>query len=366
MVEPIINGGADAVLGSRMMEKGAARRGGMPAYKFVGNRILTTFQNRLTGAELSEWHSGYRAYRVDALRTIPFEDNHDGFDFDTQIILQLLESGKRIVEIPIPTYYGGEICYVNGMAYARDVVRDTIKYRAEKIGFGTGETIASNEYELKEGPLSSHSRLLALLEKRPPSRVLDLGCGSGALAELVRKHGHHVTGVDVIESTGVRDRLDEFVCHDLDQGLGDSVRGPFDVVLAADVIEHVRAPTELLASARRVLAADGVLLASVPNFAHWYPRLRVLTGSFAYERRGILDAGHVRFFTRKSFNRMVREAGFEIARQTPIGSPFEVLARGSAGGATRVSNLLSKIDRVAVATWPTLFAYQFLTELRPA
>src|SRR5207244_3609543 len=163
MVEPLIAGGADVVLGSRMMEKGAARRGGMPMYKFVGNRILTTFQNRMTGAELSEWHSGYRAYRVDALRSIAFEANHDGFDFDTQIILQLLEAGKRVVEIPIPTYYGGEICYVNGMAYARDVVRDTIRYRAEKLGFGSGETGASNEYELKDGPHSSHGRLLALL-----------------------------------------------------------------------------------------------------------------------------------------------------------------------------------------------------------
>ena len=94
IVAPLVDGECDAVLGSRMMDKGGARRGGMPMYKFVGNRILTTFQNTVMGTILSEWHSGYRAYRVAALREIPFEQNHDGFDFDTQIIIQLVEPGS--------------------------------------------------------------------------------------------------------------------------------------------------------------------------------------------------------------------------------------------------------------------------------
>jgi hypothetical protein len=106
-------------------------------------------------------------------------------------------------------------------------------------------------------------------------------------------------------------------------------------------------------------------LACVPNFGHWYPRARVATGTFSYERRGILDAGHVRFFTRRTFRRMADDAGFEVSRQTAIGLPFEVLSRGSVSGASKASRVLSTIDRVAVATWPTLFAYQFLSELRP-
>ena len=122
MIEPIEADRADAVFGSRMLEAGAARRGGMPVYKYVGNRILTRFENAVVGTELSEWHSGYRAYSVAALRELPFERNSDGFDFDTQIIVQLRESGKQIEEIPIPTYYGDEICYVDGMKYAKDVI----------------------------------------------------------------------------------------------------------------------------------------------------------------------------------------------------------------------------------------------------
>ena len=96
MVAPLERGECDAVMGSRMMDGGAARRGGMPFYKLVGNRILTHVENALLGTELTEFHSGYRAYSTKALLDIPFEYNTDDFDFDTQIIVQLLHSGKRI------------------------------------------------------------------------------------------------------------------------------------------------------------------------------------------------------------------------------------------------------------------------------
>ena len=112
LLSPIVDGDADAVFGSRMLDPGGALRGGMPRYKYVGNRILTTAQNAITGARLSEWHSGYRAYRVMALADLPLVGNSDDFDFDTEIILQLLGADKRIVEVPIPTYYGDEISRV--------------------------------------------------------------------------------------------------------------------------------------------------------------------------------------------------------------------------------------------------------------
>src|SRR5262249_164377 len=124
--------------GSRMMVPGSARNGGMPLYKFLGNRMLTVFSNAVVGMSLTEWHSGYRAYRVDALRDIPFESNSDGFAFDTEIILQLHEAGKVITEVPIPTYYGDEICYVNGMRYAKDVVVDVARYGLRRRGCGAG------------------------------------------------------------------------------------------------------------------------------------------------------------------------------------------------------------------------------------
>lgn len=128
MIEPIESGRADMVMGSRMMERGAARAGGMPLYKYVGNKVLTSVQNRLAGVRFAEWHSGYRAFRVSALASVPFEENSDAFDFDTQIILQFLAAGHRIVEIPIPTFYGDEISYVNGLVYGKDIVGHTFRY----------------------------------------------------------------------------------------------------------------------------------------------------------------------------------------------------------------------------------------------
>jgi hypothetical protein len=123
-----VNGTADLVMGSRMMHRGKARAGGMPLYKFVGNKVLTFVQNRLAGVRFTEWHSGYRAFRVDALATVPFEGNSDVFDFDTQIILDFLRVGHRIVEVPIPTFYGDEISYVNGIVYGKDIVRHTLRH----------------------------------------------------------------------------------------------------------------------------------------------------------------------------------------------------------------------------------------------
>ncbi|MCU1430577.1 MAG: hypothetical protein JWL83_4577 [Actinomycetia bacterium] len=96
MVEPIERGVCDAVLGSRMLEAGAARRGGMPLYKYVGNRILTSAQNALTGSELSEWHSGYRAYSVPALREVPFEAELRRHRFRPQPRPDHLEDFRRV------------------------------------------------------------------------------------------------------------------------------------------------------------------------------------------------------------------------------------------------------------------------------
>jgi glycosyltransferase involved in cell wall biosynthesis len=129
IIKPLLDGQADAVFGSRMINKSDALRGGMPKYKWIGNQILTFLQNRLTNQSFSEWHSGYRAYKVSALKEIDLGSLNNGFRFDTQIILKLVAHKKRIVEIPIPTYYGEEISHVNGIEYAREIIWDTIRHR---------------------------------------------------------------------------------------------------------------------------------------------------------------------------------------------------------------------------------------------
>jgi len=365
LVKPLEAGECDAVFGSRMMSPGSARIGGMPMYKYVGNRILSTYSNAIVGLNLTEWHSGYRAYRVQALSEIPFEMNSDGFDFDTEIILQLHEANKSIVEVPIPTYYGNEICHVNGMGYAKDVVVDVTRYRVHKMGFGSGEmAFAEQGYELKTSSASSHRKLIVWLSEGSPKRILDLGCSDGRFGELLRLQGHYVIGVDAEKLDGVGDRLDDFVEADLNVGLPKDVGGDFDVVIAADVFEHLAEPEKLLRELHSVLAPRGVIMASIPNFAHWYPRLRVLAGRFDYERRGIFDAGHLRFFTQRSFVRMANRANMRVRRSTSTGLPVEIAHRGGPSP-SRAMRIVAGADQLGLRLAPNLFSYQLLFELEP-
>ncbi len=368
VVAPILDGRADAVFGSRMMVRGGALKGGMPLYKFVGNRILSTFQNAMTGARLSEWHSGYRAYRVEALRDLDLHAYTDAFDFDTEIILGLLAAEKRIVEVPIPTYYGDEICYVNGMGYARDVAKDVIRYRAARMGFGHGSTaVDPSAYELKPSAHSSHGRLLEWLGVGRPGEVLDVGCSDGRFGALVRAMGHRVHGVDLVKHDHVGERLDSFVEADLNAGLPPEVGTGYDRIVAGDVLEHVIDPESLLTDLAARLAPGGEVLVSIPNFGHWYPRGRTTLGLFDYDSRGPLDHGHVRFFTRRSFERLVRSCGLRVVERDVVGVPVDVLERGGPGGRVAdVVRIASRAERGAAHAWPTLFGYQLLYRLAPA
>ncbi|MEQ1699680.1 MAG: bifunctional glycosyltransferase/class I SAM-dependent methyltransferase [Ilumatobacteraceae bacterium] len=363
IIAPIIEGDADAVFGSRMMHRGDARKGGMPLYKYVGNRILTTTQNTLTGLQLSEWHSGYRAYRVSALAQLPFIGNTDDFDFDTEIILQLAAAKMKIVEVPIPTYYGDEICHVNGIKYAKDVVVDTVRYRLGQSGFGSGHLgKVSEPYAFKPSPYSSHGRILQMVQGRSPMRILDVGCGPGWLAKALTDAGHTVVGVDIADADGVRSRMHTFVAADLSQGIPDEVGGDFDLVLAADVIEHLADPARLLTDMASRVRPNGSIIASVPNISHWYPRFRITAGRFDYDQRGVLDATHLRFFTRRRFLRVAEEAGLEHLGHRHTGLPLDALGMG---GNKVVTGTVGRADRLLVKWWPTMFAYQFVYEFRP-
>jgi glycosyltransferase involved in cell wall biosynthesis len=104
IVAPLLRGEADVVLGSRLKE-GSALRQGMPWWKYVANRFLTGLENRVFGLRLSEYHTGYRAFRREVLETVNFGANSDGFVFDQEIIAQVVAARFRIAEIAVPTRY---------------------------------------------------------------------------------------------------------------------------------------------------------------------------------------------------------------------------------------------------------------------
>jgi glycosyltransferase involved in cell wall biosynthesis len=104
LVRPIVEKRADAVFGSRMMNDGALK-GGMPLWKYLVNRTSTALANRVLGAHLTEYHSGFRVYSNAALRGVPFDTYSDSFIFDGEMISNMLSKNYRITEVPIPTRY---------------------------------------------------------------------------------------------------------------------------------------------------------------------------------------------------------------------------------------------------------------------
>jgi glycosyltransferase involved in cell wall biosynthesis len=361
LLEPLERGDADAVFGSRMMNKGGALGGGMPLYKFVGNKVLTAFENAMLGMSLTEFHSGYRLYSCHALKQIPFHKNTHDFHFDTQIIIQLKAAGLRIVERPIPTYYGDEICHVNGMKYAKDVVLSVLQYELHELGLKpSSEYELRPVYSLKKSPLSSHSQLLEMAG--PPRRnILDVGSGRGELGCLLKQRGHYVVGIDC---QAPEFELDRFIEADLATGLPLEDDDTFDVVLLADVLEHMSEPAKLLEDAKAHLAPGGRLLVSLPNAVHWSVRAQVLFGNFEYTNKGIMDRGHLRFFTRSSAEKLFYEAGLRTVsrRTTPV--PWENVLPPQLGDFLR--DKTEKADYFLTQLAPNVFAYQHIYELEPA
>lgn len=121
----------DIVLGSRIRSRREALAGGMPVYKYYANRFLSLAENLATGYNLSEWHSGYRAYTREALEHIDFMRNSDDFVFDSQILFQAVEKKYRIGEIPVPVRYFPEASSINfsrSMKYGLQTLGLAIRY----------------------------------------------------------------------------------------------------------------------------------------------------------------------------------------------------------------------------------------------
>lgn len=368
-IEEARNSRPAAILGSRMLTPGSALKGGMPRYKLIGNRTLTAFQNAVLGSRLSEFHTGYRMYAVSVLSKLNLDAYTDDFHFDTQIVVDLLHRGLKVSEIPIPTHYGGEICHVNGLKYAKDVALTVLQYKLGCLGMVRCDWCLANEsppsrYPQKKSPLSSHGRIISMTPAR--SKILDI-FAEGIYARDLLKKGCTVVGVNGSEPRAAwREPYQRFIAADMDRGrLSDLLPGErFDCILMADALEHLRKPTHILASARTLLEEHGTVIASTGNVANWYIRLGLLFGSFNYKQRGILDQDHVHLYTRKSFRRLFLEQGYEIRAEKVTPIPFELLA--GEGKVTRGFWKLVEYFYYALARfWPGMFAYQFILVAAP-
>ena len=139
MATLVASGLFPVVLGSRILG-GGALAGGMPVYKYVANRILTLFQNICTGAKLSEYHTGYRAFSAEVLRSIDLDANSDDFIFDNQMLAQVIHKGYRVGEITCPALYFEEASSINlsrSVIYGLGVLGVSLQHLGSRLGLFT-------------------------------------------------------------------------------------------------------------------------------------------------------------------------------------------------------------------------------------
>jgi glycosyltransferase involved in cell wall biosynthesis len=136
MIRPIEAGQADVVFGSRMLGVSAYKQG-MPWWKYLANKFLTGVENRAFGLHLSEFHTGYRAYRREVLESVNYRANSDNFIFDQEIVAQIVESGYRLAEIPVPVRYFPEASsagFLASVRYGLSILWLVARYRLHRAG----------------------------------------------------------------------------------------------------------------------------------------------------------------------------------------------------------------------------------------
>jgi 2-polyprenyl-3-methyl-5-hydroxy-6-metoxy-1,4-benzoquinol methylase len=231
--------------------------------------------------------------------------------------------------------------------------------------------------------------LLRLWGRRSGLDVLDVGCGFATTSQHIARRSNRVTGIESsAEAVAVaRARVSDVVLADLQQL--DDVKAAlngrrFDVIIFADVLEHLAWPIGVLRAYLDFLKDGGSVIVSLPNVGLWSVRLNLLLGRFQYEETGVLDRTHLRFFTRRTAREMIEAAGLTITRRTynpGLVRPFVPLAKSLLGGGSKGSaephdpaallesrpyrmylKTLYPVERAVASVWPGALAFQMIFE----
>ena len=334
LFRPLVEGNADVVIGSRMINRRDALKGGMPKYKFIANIALTWIENLLSGLSMSEFHSGYRGYSTRFLKRVPLWENSDEWHFDTHILFQARQANAAIHELPIPTRYADEVCHVNGITYGLNCIQSALLYRLHRWGL-----IRLNRYDISppslaesrklDDPYSSHSTAMRRLRKMNLQGVkaLDLGFGCAAIASALQKEGVILDGVDrdssaVEESRPLFRRVFQNDLNRIDQI---PLNEKYDIVLAADILQFLIDPADFLSRLKKHLVKGGILVVSLPNMVNIQTRLRILFGQFPLHHRGILEEQALHFYTLDSMRQLLVRAGWKVEETDVTSFPLTLV-----------------------------------------
>jgi SAM-dependent methyltransferase len=186
--------------------------------------------------------------------------------------------------------------------------------------------------------------------------VLDVGCGTGALAQLIkRRQSCAITGITSSdrEAALARGIMNRVVLADLNlYDFGEL--GVFDCIICSHVLEHLTNPARVLVTLRRHLAAEAVIIVALPNALFWKQRLEFLIGKFRYTKGGLMDDTHLRFFDWTTALTLLQQSGYRVVERLATGNLPQPLLRSLNSG------LAQRIDRLACSLMPGFFGWQFV------
>ena len=210
-------------------------------------------------------------------------------------------------------------------------------------------------------PDDSHGKMLGLIE--PGSLVLETGCANGRFSAVLTEIDCRVVGIEIDPQAA--EQAKEFCANVI---VGDleteetwaQIPGGFDTIIFGDVLEHLVRPWRVLRALRDRLKPGGSIIVSIPNIAHWDTRIGLLRGRFDYQENGLLDATHLRFFTRRTAYELLRECGYRIVdRDDSLRLPMWVYS------VRLVRRFAPKLLPLLVRIAPNLFTYQFILKAVP-
>ncbi len=205
-------------------------------------------------------------------------------------------------------------------------------YQNKSINYGIGHTRLNRILELANNP-KYH-------------KILDVGCARGYIGRRLKEKDKSVFGIEMSTPAAVEAQkvLNKVYVFDIEKPWPDIGELKFDLVILAEVLEHVFDPVEVLTSVSRVLQDNGEVIITTPNFLTWTNRIRMLFGFFRYTEQGLLDFGHIRFFTYKYLKQVLTEADFNVIKERHIIFP-------------------GKLTQI-LKYWPSLFATQFIVKAK--
>lgn len=191
--------------------------------------------------------------------------------------------------------------------------------------------------------------------------ILDVGCGEGSLGKALKENGANVTGIDISKKAIeiAKKKIDKVFLLDVENDHLPFKRGEFDIIILSEIIEHIFSPTDLLNKIKPFLKQGGYLILTVPNFLYFSNRIKMLFGKFNYTNGGILDFGHIRFFTYKQARELIMRNNFKITKQDYI-----VNYKLSHGVFKIPLRILRKLKVLIAKILPGLFAFQFVIKAK--